>query len=469
MKRYIFSLLLILLVSCKSAPKEPLSVLNLTVPESWSAEHQSDGLIGDTWWQKFDDERLNAVIATALKHNYNLKIASLNVEAALAEARIAGANLYPQLSGGLKATRATQNYIGLPFPGLEDKILTSRSTTYGASLNLNWEADLWGGIRAGKNAARANVNAARADLSGAKLSLIAQTTKVWFSAVEIKQQLEIAETILTDHRQTLKWTRERYERGLVPLTKLRLARTNLAASETVVSQWAEQNERIVRQLEILMGQYPAGELAVSETLNPLKNNVPAGLPSELVNRRPDLVAAEYRLFAATKLVTRAKTNLYPRFSLTSSVGTSSSELKDLTDGDFGIWNVMGNLLQPLFQGGRLRAGVKLAKARREQALASFGNAVLNAYGEVETALRTIEHLNQRLEQMELIFEESEAIHQITRERYQRGLANRLALIDARRQSLAIRGKFLTIQRQQLEGRINLYLALGGGFNKETKK
>ena len=469
MKRYIFSLLLILLVSCKSAPKEPLSVLNLTVPESWSAEHQSDGLIGDTWWQKFDDERLNAVIATALKHNYNLKIASLNVEAALAEARIAGANLYPQLSGGLKGTRATQNYIGLPFPGLEDKILTSRSTTYGASLNLNWEADLWGGIRAGKNAARANVNAARADLSGAKLSLIAQTTKVWFSAVEIKQQLEIAETILTDHRQTLKWTRERYERGLVPLTKLRLARTNLAASETVVSQWAEQNERIVRQLEILMGQYPAGELAVSETLNPLKNNVPAGLPSELANRRPDLGAAEDRLFAATKLVTRAKTNLYPRFSLTSSVGTSSSELKDLTDGDFGIWNVMGNLLQPLFQGGRLRAGVKLAKARREQALASFGNAVLNAYGEVETALRTIEHLNQRLEQMELIFEESEAIHQITRERYQRGLANRLALIDARRQSLAIRGKLLTIQRQQLEGRINLYLALGGGFNKETKK
>ncbi|MCK5578112.1 MAG: efflux transporter outer membrane subunit [Planctomycetes bacterium] len=469
MKRYIFSLLLILLVSCKSAPTGPLSVLNLTVPESWSAEHQSDGLIGDTWWQKFDDERLNAVIAMALKHNYNLKIASLNVETALAEARIAGANLYPQLSGGLKATRATQNYIGLPFPGLEDKILTSRSTTYGASLNLNWEADLWGGIRAGKNAARANVNAARADLSGAKLSLIAQTTKVWFSAVEIKQQLEIAETILTDHRQTLKWTRERYERGLVPLTKLRLARTNLAASETVVSQWAEQNERIVRQLEILMGQYPAGELAVSETLNPLKNNVPAGLPSELVNRRPDLVAAEYRLFAATKLVTRAKTNLYPRFSLTSSVGTSSSELKDLTDGDFGIWNVMGNLLQPLFQGGRLRAGVKLAKARREQALASFGNAVLNAYGEVETALRTIEHLNQRLEQIELISEESEAIHQITRERYQRGLANRLALIDARRQSLAIRGKLLTIQRQQLEGRINLYLALGGGFNKETKK
>ena len=469
MKSYIFGLLLILLVSCKSAPTGPLSVLNLTVPESWSAEHQSDGLIGDTWWQKFDDERLNAVIAMALKHNYNLKIASLNVETALAEARIAGANLYPQLSGGLKATRATQNYIGLPFPGLEDKILTSRSTTYGASLNLNWEADLWGGIRAGKNAARANVNAARADLSGAKLSLIAQTTKVWFSAVEIKQQLEIAETILTDHRQTLKWTRERYERGLVPLTKLRLARTNLAASETVVSQWAEQNERIVRQLEILMGQYPAGELAVSETLNPLKNNVPAGLPSELVNRRPDLVAAEYRLFAATKLVTRAKTNLYPRFSLTSSVGTSSSELKDLTDGDFGIWNVMGNLLQPLFQGGRLRAGVKLAKARREQALASFGNAVLNAYGEVETALRTIEHLNQRLEQIELISEESEAIHQITRERYQRGLANRLALIDARRQSLAIRGKLLTIQRQQLEGRINLYLALGGGFNKETKK
>lgn len=459
-------LIICLLVSCSSSPKAEYPKLGLEIPAEWGAETDQAGFVTDGWWQAFRDEHLNKVIEDVLKHNYTLKIAAANIQATAAQARIAGADIYPSLSGSLSRSRYRQNYIGFPLPGAaKDEVFSTRTDIYGSSLNLSWELDLWGRIRSGKDAAVAGLEAARADYLGARLSLIAQTAKVWFSTIEIQKQLELAQASLDNHKETVKWTRSRYQMGVSSSTDLRLALSNLAVAENTASQWQEQKDRILRQLEILMGKYPAADLTVAGELVSIEDEVPAGLPAELISRRPDLVSAERQLASASKSVAQAKAGLYPSLSLTGSDGRSSPEFNGLLKGNFRVWNIVGNLLQPIFQGGKIRAGIKQARSSRDQALASFANVVLNAYAEVENALKAEEFMANREKQAAFIVEQARAIYETTRQRYHLGVVNALGLLEIQRSYLDVQARLMTVQRQRLDARIDLYLALGGGFER----
>ncbi len=282
--------------------------------------------------------------------------------------------------------QAPSEFHRIPHSRWRGDVLTSTTTNNGVSLNLSWEVDLWGRLRAGEAAALADVMASSADLRAARLSLAAQTARGYFAVIEARTQAELARETLDNQRLAYAQIRERYERGLRPSLDLRLGRSSTATAEAALHQRDQMLDFARRQLESLLGRYPGALLRASAQLPQLSEQVPVGLPSELIRRRPDLVAAERRLAAADARLVQARRALYPRISLTASSGRSSEELADLLKGDFSVWNLAANLTQPLFQGGRLRGGVDMAVANVDGAVAAFAQSVLRALGEVEGAL-----------------------------------------------------------------------------------
>ncbi|MGA0058844.1 MAG: efflux transporter outer membrane subunit, partial [Planctomycetota bacterium] len=335
---------------------------------------------------------------------------------------------------------------------------TSVTTSqFAASLNLSWEVDLWGRVRAARSAA-----AATEDLRGAQLSLAARTARAWFACVEARQQLELAEATAGSFARTEEMVRERFERGVRPALDFRLARSDHQEARALVELRRRQLDDLVRQLQVLTGRYPDSALEPAAGLPSLPGPVPGGLSAELVRRRPDLAAAEHRLAATDALLASSRANLYPRIALTSSAGTSSNDLADLGDLDFRVWSIGANLFAPLFDGGRIRADIDEKDARRREAL--FGSTALQAYREVETALAATPLLDAEWERRSEAVAEAEAARTLSEDRYARGLVPIDTLLNAQRRALAARTQFLAVARQRLDNRVQLILALGGGFD-----
>lgn len=452
----------LILSACASAPKQQTARLAIAVPGQWSSAAATDP-VADLWWQSLADTLGTALVAEALAHNHTLQIAAKNVEAAQAQAKIAGASQWPQIAAGAGATRSRRNFIGFPIPGQAGQVQSTTSTTYSADLNISWELDLWGRLRAGQAAALADLGAARADLRGARLSLAARTLKAYFGVVEARRQVELAQASLASYRTSSQQVQSRYERGLRPSLDLLLSMTSTSTAEANLHARRRQYDAARRQLEILLGRYPAGRLQTATDLPGVAAAVPAGLPADLIARRPDLATAERRLAASDARLKEAKAALYPRLSLTASGGRSSGDLDDLLDGDFSVWNLIGNLTQPLFQGGRLRAGVDLARSNSDRALLTYANSALVAYAEVETALAAEGFLADQEAALADAARQATAARRLAEERYAKGLTDLLTMLTSQRNAFDAESRLLGVKRQRLETRIDLHLALGGGF------
>ena len=465
MKRSSLTLGLVLAVACAPAPAHRRPDIGVQVPEQWSAgPHLVEGTLRQDWWTAFGDPALDSIIQETLAHNHDLQAAAARLDAAASLARIAGADLLPTVDVNLAGGRRKQNFIGFPIPGSEDRVLSATFTTYGVSLDTRWEADLWGSLRAGKAAALAEFQAAEAELAGARLSLAGQAAKAWFALAEARRQVELSETTVELFRATAERVRSRYEAGLRPSLDLRLTLSNLASAEANLEQRRDQLQRVRRQLELLLGHYPGGALDGSRELPPPPETIPPGLPATLVSRRPDLVAEERRLVASNARLAQARKALYPRIQLTGSGGTSTRELGDLLDGDLSVWSLAAGLLQPIFRGGRLRAGVELAGAREREVLSTYVQVALTAYGEVEAALSNEAILARREDALVIAAEQSVAARALAESRYESGLEDIITVLDSQRRALVAESQLLAVRRQRLDVRIDLYLALGGGFD-----
>jgi NodT family efflux transporter outer membrane factor (OMF) lipoprotein len=456
---------------CASAPPHDPPDPGFPVPESWVQGEDGEPSAApypamDVWWTDYGD-RLDELVEAAFLHNHDLAAAYARVAAAEAEARIAGAGALPQANAGFDAARRRQNFIGFPIPGGDGQVLSTTTTTHDAGLDVAWEVDLWGRLRAGEAAALAGLQASAADYHAARLSLAGQTASAWFGLIEAAEQLELARAEAENRRRTTERIRRRYELGLRPALDLRLALSSQAGAEAAVPAREQALDAARRRLELLVGRYPAGtagpEAEGAGPLPPVPPPVPAGLPAALIGRRLDLIAAERRLAAAGLAIEQARAALYPQLRLTGSAGRASGELEDLLDGDFSVWSVAAGLLQPLFQGGRLRAGVDLAEARREEALAGFRAAALRAFGEVEAALAAEALLADREAALERAVEETAAARDLAEERYDLGLIDYLTVLETQRAALAAESALLEARRQRLDARVDLHLALGGGF------
>ena len=459
------------LVGCAVQP--PVERPHLpTAPETWTAtpggaasasptvrEAALDPSLG--WWAELGDARLEALITEALTTNRDLRALSAAVEGAEAQARLAGAPLKPQVSGRLDGAKNQQVFVGLPIPG-QSGPLQSRSSSYTGRVEVRWEADLWGRLRSGQKAALGDLEASREDLAAAWLALSGQVARTWFALLESERQVALAADTADSLGRTTRRVEARYRQGLVPSLELRLARANEARAVGNRERAKAARDALRRQLEVLLGRYPSGSLESSGELPTLPDAIPAGLPAELVARRPDLRASEARIVAAGYRVAEARAAFYPSLTLTGSAGTSSDDVADLLDGDFSIWSLAGGLLQPIFQGGRLRAAADLSAAGRESTLAAHAQALLRAFSEVEVALGAEGWLTAEAEAVAIAVSESRAAVELAEDRYLRGVGDYLTVLESQRQAFANESALLALERQRLTNRVDLYLALGGG-------
>lgn len=453
-----------LVAGCGSAPKRAMPEANITVPSAWTAGPGLAGDGADVWWAGFESPSLDSLVAEALLRNHDLEEAIARLDAAAAEARVAGAALWPGLDASYSVSRSQRNFIGFPSFGGEGGVSSTTTTTHGVSLNSAWEIDLWGRVRSSKSAAAAEAEAVLAELGGARLSIAGQTAKAYFAAVESRLQLELAERTAESYRVSADRIRERFERGLRSSLDLRLALASLASAEAGLEAAREQHDRAVRQLEILVGRYPAGRGVPGVDLPAVPPAIPAGLPADLLGRRPDLVSAERRVAASEARVRGARASLLPSIGLTGSAGRSSEAVEDLLDGDYTVWSIAAGLLQPVFHGGKLRANVSAAEARSHQALAAYAGAALRAFAEVESGLAAEAFLAGREEALRRASEHATAARGLAEERYRVGLTDIVTLLESERQALTAESQLLTIRRRRLDARVDLHLALGGGFD-----
>ncbi len=422
------------------------------VPMHWGSIAQAEMPVPSRWAETFHDSRLVALVDAALANNYELKAAAARVDAAVAQARIDGSPRWPQLSFVADHQQAQVREAGFG---------SSRFSAFEALFGVSWEVDVWGRIRDQHQASRTEALASQRDFYGARLSLAARVAQSYFELTEAKLQVAVIEQSIRDRTVITELVRGRFQRGLVRGLDLRLAMNDLANAEAQLQDARNRTQSLARRLEILLGRYPSGEELAADTLPPLPAVVPAGLPSELLERRPDLAAAFGRLQAADLRTVSAQKLRLPRITLTASGGSRSVDLTELVDPRAAAWNVFAGLMQPVFTGWRIEGEIFRNQARAEEALNHYKNTALNAFREVEQALAAEEWLRQQETALKKAVEHTESSQKLAVYAYRNGIVEILTLLDSYRSTLNAQTAYLSVTRQLLSNRINLYLALGG--------
>ena len=437
--------------------------IQVPIPAEWTAGDVAAGDIGTDWWTDFGDVDLSTAIATVLARNLDLRATAARLEQAAADARVASSALRPSVQASYSGIRRKQNFVGFPIPGAEDRVLSTVFTNQGLSLATTWEVDLWGRLRTTEQAALADLQRSAADLRGAQLSIAGQAAKAWFAIAEAQQQVLLSEATVENFGESVERVRDRFESGVRPALDLRQALLNLSNAEADLAQRRQQLDASTRQIEVLLARYAGGDVTPPPDLPPMPPAVPAGVPADLVARRPDLAAAERQVAASEARLRVARRELLPNLTLTTDVGTSTNALRTLLNGDFRVWSLIGNVVAPLWQGGRLRAEVDRAEARVAEVLATYVNTALVAYSEVETALAAEEYLADRVVHLTTSVEQARAAERLADERYRTGLDTYITVLDSQRSAFQAESQLIAARRLRLENRVDLYLALGGGF------
>lgn len=438
---------------CKTAPQRNSQDIGPAMLPRWHANNAPPESAPANWVGTFGDSGLSSLVQTALAENYEIKAVAARVKTAVAQARIDGAARWPQLFlvPGYQYAQIRETGFG-----------PARFGVFEALFGLSWELDVWGRIADFQEAAIKEADATAADFYGARLSLAARVAQSYFELSEAKLQTQVAEQSVKDRSVIVDLVRGRFARGLTKALDLRLALTDLANAEAQLAESRNQMQLIARRLEVLLGRYPAGEVVADSELPEPPPGLPAGLPSELLERRPDIIAAFDRVRSADFRLASTRKLLLPRVTLTAAGGVRSTALTDLVDPRALAWNVLVGLAQPIFTGGRIQGEIHLNKARVEQAVNLYKNTALNAFREVEQILAADEWLRTEEEALRKAVEQTEASRKLAVYSYQHGFIEILTLLDSYRSTLIAQSAHLSVRRQLLTNRVNLFLALGGG-------
>lgn len=445
-----------------TTPPNRLNAVQGMAPAAWSASKPATAGVDLQWIRRFDDRLLETLVTEALKNNLDLKVAAEQVRRAEAVARLSGAARKPQVNAQATGSRTLQR-----FPGFPIAVGSNIAETYGASLQVSWELDVWGRVKAGQRAALADLQAQAFEYQAARSSLAAQIAKAWFVLGEANEQIGLAKASIVVRSKTADSIRERFREALVDegglASQLRLAESNLASSRASLARWQSERQRAIRQLELLVGRYPKGRLQVARGLPAPPGVPPAGLPSGLLLRRPDILAAERRYAALGQRRKAAQLAKYPSFSLTGSTGTTTDSLRNVLNSDFGIWSLGAGVVQPILSGGRLAAEEEVAGRDERIALGKLQQSVLRGLGEVEQALVAERYFAVR----EAEIAESARLAREAAESaildFADGAVDALTLLSAQDQQVQTAFQLVEIRRFRLDNRVNLHLALGGDF------
>ena len=423
----------------------------VVVPEKWVAPSGA-GDIANNWLASFHDDQLNAAVVEAIANNPDLRVAATRVEQAMLYAKLAGAKLYPSVDLLAKGGGG----LGSDSSGIQ-----------GALITASWEIDLWGRVRYARAAAREDARSAQADFEYARQSMAAAVVKSWFLATEAGLQAEVARASIREGDQLVGLAQDRARVGVGNDEDVYVARANVGTYRDTLRGIEQSREQAIRALELLLGHYPAAAAGVTPQLPGQPDLVPAGLPSTLLERRPDVIAAERRVAAAFNRVREAKAARLPTISLTGGVSAISSDLFILKDRDNPVWNFGAGLMMPVFRGGALKTQVEIRTAEQKQAVAAYASVGLRAFGEVENALSAENAAREREQILTQTLADNQRAYDVVQTQFKVGSTD-LRYVSQRQLALnATRAALVRMQAEQRVQRVNLHLALGGSF--EEKK
>jgi NodT family efflux transporter outer membrane factor (OMF) lipoprotein len=441
----------------------------IAAPQSFRApeplpESQGATLADLKWFEVFRDPQLDALIKVALVQNYDLRDAVARVDEARANLGITRSNQYPQVgaSGDIQFTRLSRDG---QFP-LPASFVTNQNRNWGeAALNLlSFQVDLWGQLRRATEAARANLLSADWNRKTVITTVVSQVATDYFQLLELDSELRISQSTLKLRQESLKLTLDRQVHGIDTELDVRQAEQLVESAAESIPQLKQQSEQTEDQVSLLLGKNPGsierGSRFDAEYPVP---EVPAGLPSALLERRPDIRAAEQALIAANANIGVAKAAYFPQLTLTGSIGGQSSTLAKLFSGPNAAWSFVPQVTQPIFTAGRLKNGVRLAEAQRRDAQIAYEKSISTAFQEVSDALIAHERTREsRVDQQKLVIALADR-KRLAYRRWEGGVDTQLNALDADRDLLSAELTLEQIRYNELVSMVQLYNALGGGW------
>ena len=437
-----------------------IAALQGSAPDKWAALPNVPKSAATGWLREFGSPKLESLVSQAIAANPDLKAAAARVQQARSQAVQDGAALFPQVGASGLASRS-QSPSDQRFSGVNQ--IANR---FNWTVSVAWDVDFWGMVADQRRAALARLQASDEAWHAARLSLAANTVQTAVTLAESQALLGLAEDNIRVRRTQLGILERQLDRGIDPeraALDVTLSRADLARAESTLQQRRQTVDQTRRTLETLLGGYPAGREPGIGSLPVLRASVPSGLPSEMLLRRPDLRAAERRVAAALAEESSAKKALLPSFRITASSGRTSQHFDKLIRPESALWNLATQAAQTLFQGGRLRAGIDLERARYDENLQTYASSVLTAFREVETALAAEQFLTAQESALELAATQAEKAETLALGQYEKGLSEVLTLLDTRQRAFDARSALIAVRAQHLRNRAVLHLALGGDF------
>ena len=441
----------------ENAPESPSTQAaapspNAAVPKAPAAASLAD----EKWWEVFQDKELQALIRTALQNNYDVRIAATRVLQAKAQLGITRADQFPSLSAGGNVTSIRNPTIG-PIPAYE---ITQGEVTGTAS----WNIDFWGRYRRATEAARANLLASEWAQKAVIATLVANLATDYFQLREFDLELDISKHTLASRQDSLNLTSMLEQHGINSLLDVRQSEQLVYTAAAEVPDIERQIEQEENAISILLGNNP-GDVprGLKLTEQPRAPDVPAGLPSSLLERRPDIREDEQNLVAANAQIGVARSAYFPQISLTGAAGYESAKLTDLFQGPAGVWVLAGNLAQPIFEGGRLKSGVRLAEAQRDQLVLTYQQTIQGAFRDVSDALIAYRKYREfRIQQQHLVDSAEDAAH-LSEIRFKAGTTDYLEVLTNETNSFSAQLTLAQAEGNELIALVQLYQALGGGW------
>jgi multidrug efflux system outer membrane protein len=467
MNKTVLSVVIVLLLAgCTVGPDYRRPTIDS--PAAWLVEvKEAQDTANTAWWEQFDDPVLDELIETALMENYDLRIATARVEEYVGRYWVGRSGLFPQIGADASAARNRVSEEGMS--PLLSSALKNPAESYQAAFSGAWEIDLWGKLRRATEAARADLLSTEEARQSVILSLVSAVANGYISLRDFDKQLEVARQTAKAREESYKLFKLRYEGGVISELELNQVKSEYEQALATIPQIEKQVAFQENGLSVLIGRNP-GPIFRGKNMDELVlPAVPAGLPSDLLTKRPDIRQVEQALVAANARIGVARAQYFPSISLTGLFGWSSSDLSNLFKGVSNVWSWGGSLTAPIFTGGAIMGQEKAAEAIQQQALFNYQKTVQGAFREVEDALvdqkRTREQLEAQKRQVDALKEYA----RIARLRYENGYTSYIEVLDAERSLFSAELQYAQTQGILFQALVNLYKAVGGGWVVEADK
>lgn len=458
----IFAVLILgaLLAGCTLAPKyeKPAAPVSGTLPNG-SAENTTNSTADIDWREFFDDARLQQLISIALKNNRDLRVAALRVEQTRAQYRIERAGLYPGVEGQASFERRKTSGAATTFSSGE--IIDTYTLDVGAA----YELDLFGRVRSLKNEALERYFATDEARKSVQIALVSQVASEYLTQLRLRQNKAIANQTLKAVQASYDLIKRRFDLGAATELDLRTAEGQVQAVRVNSADFLQRLAESENRLVVLLGQPLPPDLPqeIPFQKQQLLTDLPVGIPSEVLTRRPDILAAEHTLKAANADIGAARAAFFPRILLTGSAGTASAKLEDLFTGPSMIWNFSPQISIPIFDLGGTRGRLAVSKIQKQIEIANYEKAIQTAFREVSDALVARSILDEKLKAQKLLLESQQKRFDLTKARYDQGVDSYLDVLIAQRDLYAAQQDLVAFQAARLLNAISLYKALGGGW------